>query len=35
MYGGFAAAGVVSLATFWFGMRTGIRALEEMDGTPS
>jgi hypothetical protein len=26
---------VVSLATFWFGMRTGIRALEEMDGTPS
>ena len=29
------AAIVVSLATFWLGMRTGIRALEEMDRTPS
>ena len=35
MYGFFISAGVVSAATFWFGMRTGIRALEEMDGTPS
>jgi len=35
MVASFAAAGVVSLGTFWFGMRTGIRALEEMDRTPS
>jgi ABC-type sulfate transport system permease component len=35
MYTCFAAAGLVSLATFWFGMRSGVRALEEMDRTPS
>jgi ABC-2 type transport system permease protein len=35
MYSCFAAAGLVSLATFWLGMRTGVRALEEMDRTPS
>ena len=31
----FIAAGAVSLATFWLGMRSGILALEEMDRTPS
>lgn len=35
MYTGFGAAGTISLATFWLGMRSGIRALEEMDRTPS
>ena len=35
MYSCFATAALVSLATFWFGMRSGIRALEEMDRTPS
>jgi hypothetical protein len=35
MVASFAAAIIVSLCTFWFGMRTGIRALEEMDRTPS
>lgn len=35
MYACFASAALVSLATFWFGMRTGIRALEEMDRTPA
>ena len=35
MYSCFVAAGLVSVSTFWFGMRTGIRALEEMDRTPS
>jgi ABC-2 type transport system permease protein len=35
MYSCFVAAGLVSLATFWLGMRTGVRALEEMDRTPS
>jgi hypothetical protein len=35
MYGFFISAGLVSVATFWFGMRSGIRALEEMDRTPS
>lgn len=35
MYSCFVSAGLVSLATFWFGMRTGIRALDEMDRTPS
>jgi hypothetical protein len=32
---GFAAAGLFSLATFWLAMRSGVRALEEMDRTPS
>ena len=31
----FLAAIVLSVATFWMGMRTGVRALEEMDRTPS
>ena len=31
MYGCFVAAAAVSLATWWMGMRTGIRALEELD----
>ena len=35
MYGSFAAAALVSVATFWLGMRTGIAALEDMDRTPS
>jgi ABC-2 type transport system permease protein len=35
MYACFVTAALVSVATFWFGMRTGIRALEEMDRTPS
>jgi len=35
MMASFAAAALVSIATFWFGMRTGVRALEEMDRTPS
>ena len=35
MYSCFVTAALVSLSTFWFGMRSGIRALEEMDRTPS
>jgi ABC-2 type transport system permease protein len=35
MYGCFVTAALVSLGTFWYGMRTGIRALEEMDRTPT
>jgi ABC-2 type transport system permease protein len=35
MYGCFISAGLISVVTFWLGMRTGIRALEEMDRTPS
>ena len=35
MVASYTAAVVISLATFWLGMRTGIRALEEMDRTPS
>ncbi|MDH4063597.1 MAG: hypothetical protein OEW19_04300 [Acidobacteriota bacterium] len=35
MVGSFAVAALVSVATFWFGMRTGVQALEEMDRTPS
>jgi ABC-2 type transport system permease protein len=35
MMASFAAAALVSVATFWFGMRTGIKALEDMDRTPS
>ncbi|MCC7124717.1 MAG: hypothetical protein IT178_07700 [Acidobacteria bacterium] len=35
MIGSFTCAALVSAATFWFGMRTGIRALEDMDRTPS
>ncbi len=35
MIGAFACAALVSAATFWFGMRTGFRALEDMDRTPS
>ena len=31
IYASFAAAALVSVLTFWYGMRTGIRALEEMD----
>jgi ABC-2 type transport system permease protein len=31
----FAAAAVLSIATWWLGMRTGVRALQEMDRTPS
>lgn len=31
----FAAAGLVSIATWWFGMQTGVRALDDMDRTPS
>jgi hypothetical protein len=35
MYSCFATAALVSFATFWLGMRSGIRALEDMDRTPS
>jgi ABC-2 type transport system permease protein len=35
MYACFATATILSAATFWLGMRSGIRALEEMDRTPS
>ena len=35
MAGSFVLAGLVSAGTFWFGMRSGVRALQEMDGTPS
>jgi ABC-2 type transport system permease protein len=35
MYACFTAAGVVSIGTFWLGMRSGLRALERMDQTPS
>jgi ABC-2 type transport system permease protein len=35
MYACFLAAALMSVATFWFGMRSGVRALEEMDRTPS
>lgn len=35
MVASFAAAVLISVGTFWFGMRTGVRALEEMDRTPS
>jgi ABC-2 type transport system permease protein len=31
MYSCFAAAAAISLATWWMGMRTGIRALEELE----
>lgn len=31
----FAAAAALSVATWWFGMRTGVKALQEMDRTPS
>jgi ABC-2 type transport system permease protein len=31
---GFVAAAAFSVATFWLGMRSGLRALEEMDRTP-
>jgi ABC-2 type transport system permease protein len=31
----FTAAAAVSALTFWLGMRTGLRALEDMDRTPS
>jgi len=31
----FAAGILISLATWWGGMRSGVRALERMDGTPS
>jgi ABC-2 type transport system permease protein len=33
--GMFSAAAALSAATWWLGMRSGVRALEEMDGTPS
>jgi hypothetical protein len=35
MIGSFVTAAVVSVATFWLGMRSGIRALDDMDRTPS
>jgi ABC-2 type transport system permease protein len=31
----FTAAGILSIATWLLGMRAGVRALQEMDGTPS
>ncbi|MEO7157597.1 MAG: hypothetical protein ABI039_08555, partial [Vicinamibacterales bacterium] len=31
----FSAAAIVSIVTFLAGMRTGVRALQEMDRTPS
>jgi ABC-2 type transport system permease protein len=31
----FAAAALLSAATFWCGMRSGVKALEEMDRTPT
>jgi hypothetical protein len=30
----FAIAGALSILVWWWGMRTGVRALEEMDRTP-
>jgi ABC-2 type transport system permease protein len=33
--GCFTAAALLSLATWWFGMRSGVRALQEMDRTPA
>jgi hypothetical protein len=33
--GMFSTAAIVSIATFLAGMRTGVRALQEMDRTPS
>jgi hypothetical protein len=30
----FLTAAALSLATWWYSMRAGVRALEEMDGTP-
>jgi hypothetical protein len=35
MVASFTTAVLVSVATFWLGMRSGIRALDEMDRTPS
>ena len=35
MYACFTSAGVLSISTFWLGMRSGIRALAEMDRPPS
>ena len=35
MVGSFVTAALVSVGTFWFGMRSGVRALEDMDRTPS
>jgi hypothetical protein len=34
IYGCFAVAGALSLATCWFGMESGVRALRQMDRTP-
>ena len=34
IYGCFAAAGALSLATCWFGMESGARALQNMDRSP-
>lgn len=31
----FAAAALLSVSTWWFGMRSGVRALEDMDRTPA
>ena len=31
----FLAAAVLSVATWWFSMRSGVRALQEMDRTPA
>jgi ABC-2 type transport system permease protein len=33
--GGFLAAALLSAATWWFSMRSGVRALQEMDRTPA
>jgi ABC-2 type transport system permease protein len=35
MIGSFVTAALLSAGTFWFGMRSGVRALEDMDRTPS
>ena len=35
MWTSFAAAGALSMVTFWLGMRSGIKALDAMDRTPS
>jgi ABC-2 type transport system permease protein len=35
MWTSFAAAGGLSIVTFWLGMRSGIKALDAMDRTPS
>ena len=34
IYASFATAAIVAILTFWYGMRSGVRALEGMDKTP-